>query len=103
MLSSSQPNTIACMPSPPAVQRRRSILEEDCRRGHAQGGRLLYSDRLAELVKFTVPTLANGRVYVGTQTGLDVYGILHNIVYSPGGWANPLWWAQNGGDAPPTV
>lgn len=27
----------------------------------------------------------------------------HNIVYSPGGCANPLWWAHNGGDAPPTV
>jgi len=33
-------------------------------------------DRLDSYVKFSVPTIANGKVFVGTQTSLTIYGLL---------------------------
>jgi uncharacterized protein (TIGR03437 family) len=34
-------------------------------------------DALGSFVKFSVPTIANGRVYVGTKNALAVFGLLH--------------------------
>ncbi len=40
-------------------------------------------DKAGDAVKFSVPTIANGKVYVGTSTEVDVYGLLSEGTQPP--------------------
>jgi hypothetical protein len=60
-------------------------------------GNLLYAsgqaandrDAIGEVVKFSVPSVVNGMVYVGTSNSLVVYGLLPSPMTLPAGPSNP--------------
>ena len=41
-------------------------------------------DRAGISVRFTIPTVVNGRVYVGTRSEVDVYGLLSTSLQNYG-------------------
>ena len=51
--------------------------------------KLLWSGSVGSYVKMTCPTIANGKVYVGTSSSLGVWG-LTNFLYMQAGVANPV-------------
>jgi hypothetical protein len=36
-----------------------------------------YPDQPGTATRFSVPTIANGHVYIGTKTDFDIYGVLN--------------------------
>jgi hypothetical protein len=79
---------------------------------------LLWTGSIGTYVKMTCPTIANGKVYVGTSSSLGVWG-LTNFIYTQIGAPNPVFnwttgtllqstnvtgpWAPNSGTSPYTV
>jgi hypothetical protein len=58
--------------------------------------KVLWTGSVGTYVKMSCPTIANGRVYVGTSTNLTVWG-LTNYLYMQSGITNPvLTWAKGG-------
>jgi hypothetical protein len=43
---------------------------------YSSGRAARHRDQLGPIVKFTFPTVANGRVYVGTYNSFDIYGLI---------------------------
>jgi hypothetical protein len=76
---------VSAYPSGPAVLNAYDATNVSTRIYHSPSSGI---DAAGKAMKFTVPTVANGKVYIGTQGQLDVYGLLKDRRSVLPGW---LW------------
>jgi hypothetical protein len=55
--------------------------------------KLLWTGSVGSYVKMTCPTIANGKVYVGTSANLSVWGLNNYLYFQTGGSTPALNWA----------